>query len=159
MTDVYGKEISCKMNRPRRPTTFVSFLGHNNIGIFTMTCNSEHGKSLNIDWTFAVLPKGTTLGCIKASSVRSLTTSQRMVHVSSSFFSEPFCRETPEELCGHTVYLFWQGWVYRIYDVNTLSTFLRMRLDLTLEFLLKLSVNNYYISMCLPRAKFVMSNK
>jgi hypothetical protein len=67
-TGVHGKKNSWKMNRPRKPTTFVSsFLGHDNTGIFTMTYSSEHGKSLNIDWTFAVLPRVTKLRRTKAS--------------------------------------------------------------------------------------------
>ena len=69
-------------------------------------------------------------------TLRILTTSQRMVHLSSTFFTEPLCCETPEELCGHTVYHFWQDWLYRGYDVNTLSTYLRMGMDLRLGFLL-----------------------
>jgi hypothetical protein len=92
-------------------------------------------------------------------TVRILTTSQKMANVSSSFFTKPRCRETPEELCGHTVYHFWQGWLYRGNDVSTLSTYLRMGLDLRLEFLLKLSVNNSCISLCLLSAKLVLCSK
>jgi hypothetical protein len=69
-------------------------------------------------------------------TLRSLTKIPRTVLVSSSFFSVPRCCEIPKELCGHTVYLFWHGWAYRRYDVNTLSTYLRMCLDLKLKFLL-----------------------
>lgn len=92
-------------------------------------------------------------------TLRSLTTSPRTVHASSSFFSGPRRCEIPEEICGRTVYYFWYGWAYRRYGVNTLSTYLRMCLDLKLKFLLKLSVNNSYISMCLPRAKLVLRSK
>ena len=140
------------MNRQRRSTTFVSsFLGPNNIAIFTMTCYSEHGKRLNIDWTFAVLPRVTTLRYILRSfrTLRAwLQAISRCLCLAHFSFSEPFCRrETPEELCGHTVYHFWQGWAYRRYDVNTLSTYMRMCLKLRFEFLLKASVNNSYISV------------
>lgn len=53
---------------------------------------------------------GQYLGVLRpVRSLRSLTSTQRMVHVSSSFFSEPRCCETPAELRGHTVYHFWHG--------------------------------------------------
>lgn len=46
--------------------------------LFVLTCSSEHGKSLDLDWTLSVLPRVTTLRCWRpVTNFESLITTHR----------------------------------------------------------------------------------